>query len=177
MTWIDFTEIPPANAAGKSDEFELFARAFLEALGLRTIAGPSRGPDGGRDLLVDEDRGGALSKDTTRWLVSCKHFARSHRAVGVDDEPSIRDRVEQHGAKGFIGFYSTVPSSGLEERLNKLAIGHRVFDRESIEAKLLSEDPRLREVFARYFPKSYANFRKDSKDSGSRPRHARTSQV
>ncbi len=71
--------------------------------------------------------------------------------------------MEQHGAKGFIGFYSTVPSSGLEERLNKLAIGHRVFDRESIEAKLLSEDPRLREVFARYFPKSYANFRKDSK--------------
>jgi hypothetical protein len=39
--------------------------------------------------------------------VSCKHFAHAGRSVGIDDEPSIIDRVRAHSCQGFLGIYST----------------------------------------------------------------------
>ncbi len=73
---------------------------------------PSRGPDGGRDGLV------AFNENV--YLLSCKHLVISGRAVGVSDEPSILDRLVQHGANGFIGFYSTLISTSLDERLHQI---------------------------------------------------------
>lgn len=94
MPIIDFTEVPEANQGdGKQDTFELFARDLLELVGLRVIEGPSRGADGGRDLVVVETRSGSIGESEIRWLVSCKHFARSGRAVTSDDERDIADRV------------------------------------------------------------------------------------
>jgi hypothetical protein len=70
--------------------------------------------------------------------VSCKHFATSGKSVGPDDESNITDRVRHHGADGFIGFYSTMPSAGLVERLQQyLSRGDlattEIFDRNKIE--------------------------------------------
>jgi hypothetical protein len=59
MSFINFKEISSAkDATGEQEEFELFARAFLERLGYKTVANPGRGNDGGKDLIVEEHRTG-----------------------------------------------------------------------------------------------------------------------
>jgi hypothetical protein len=56
---IDFKEIPEANKAdGNQDTFEFFARDFLENLGYEILIHPTRGADGGKDMIVKERRKG-----------------------------------------------------------------------------------------------------------------------
>ena len=69
---IDYKEIPFSN-----DNWELFARDFLLQLGFYVESNPDRGPDGGKDLLVSEQLKGNLGKYRFKWLVSCKHYAKS----------------------------------------------------------------------------------------------------
>src|ERR1035441_784324 len=118
MSILDFKEIPQANIPnGEQDQFELFARDFLVYQGFEVVEDPSRGNDGGKDMVVCETRAGVTGSTNVRWLVSCKHFAPSGRSVGADDEANVVERVAQHGCNGFLGVYSTVPSSGLADRL------------------------------------------------------------
>jgi hypothetical protein len=51
MPVIDFKEIAVPTSGGLRDQFELFAREFLDFLGFKIVVGPDRGPDGGRDLV------------------------------------------------------------------------------------------------------------------------------
>jgi hypothetical protein len=160
MPAIDFTEIPQANAAGgQQDTFELFARDFLEDYGFLIEQTPGRGSDGGRDLLVIERRSGVAAETLFRWLVSCKHYAHSGKAVGVDDELNIGDRVTAAKADGFLGFYSTLPSAGLITRLNELnaQFAHTIFDRSKIEAEILKTS-HASVLLKRFFPKSHAKW-------------------
>ena len=63
MSFIDFREIPVANSGkGDQDYFELFARDFFWSLGYVIDQGPSRGADGGRDLIVVEPLDGIVSR-------------------------------------------------------------------------------------------------------------------
>lgn len=94
------------------DDWEFFSLDFLNSLGYMIVRYPSRGPDGGRDGLV--------SINGKTYLVSCKHYAESGKAVGVNDEHSILDRMVQHGATGFVGVYSTMLSTGLDERFQQM---------------------------------------------------------
>jgi hypothetical protein len=81
---IDFNEIPPANSShGDQDLFELFARDFVQAIGLKIEEHPGRGQDGGKDLLLVETLRGIRLSATRKWLLSAKHFAPSGRSVGV----------------------------------------------------------------------------------------------
>lgn len=157
MPCIDFKEIPAANkASGDQDRFELFARDFFtEIFKFQVLSEPSRGADGGKDILFAEQQTGTLSNGTIKWLVSCKHKAFSGSSVSPDDESNISDRIEQFGADGFIGFYSTLPSSGLNNRLDsyKNRFKIQVFDKERIESYILGH--KRYELFKRYFPKSY----------------------
>jgi len=150
---IDFTEIPPDG-----DLWEMFARDLLQGLGFFIEAQPNRGPDGGKDLLVTEQLGGLLNNYRWRWLVSCKHFAKSNRAVSEADELNIRERLESFAADGFIGFYSTVPSSGLYGRLESLKAKKRIKDFRVFDSKLI-ENYLIRIGFSgilmRYFPEGY----------------------
>jgi len=159
MPRIDFKEIP-----SDLDTFEMFAREFLELTGYRIVSGPDRGADQGRDLIAEETRTGVGGKTTVRWLVSCKHMAHSGRAVGVDDEVNISDRVRAHQCQGFIGFYSTVASAGLTQRLEALqretpGFEFIVFYREQIEKPLLYGGP-FDQIFERYFPNSFADWQR-----------------
>jgi hypothetical protein len=163
MPLIDFKEIPRSNIAdGDQDTFEMFARDFLELTGYRILSGPDRGADQGRDLIAEETRIGVGGKTTVRWLVSCKHTAHSGRAVGVNDELNILDRVRAHSCQGFIGFYSTVASAGLTQRLEALqreiqGFEFIIFYREQIEKALLYGGP-FNQIFKRYFPISFNNY-------------------
>ena len=156
MSLLDFKEIPQANSAdGRQDTFELFAREFFDAVGMKTLDGPDRGADGGRDLIVEEKRSGILGDTVVRWLVSCKHYAHSGKSVGTDNEVNIKDRLVEHGCKGFIGFYSTIISAGLNQKLNGFKDEYevQVYDAESIE-RILLNNPNARKLIERFFPES-----------------------
>jgi hypothetical protein len=158
MPVLDFKEIPQANLVnGMQDTFELFARDFFESLGFEVISGPDRGQDDGRDIIIVERRTGIVGLTEVKWLVSCKHKAHSGQSVQDSDEEDIRDRVESHGAQGFIGFYSTLPSAPLSRKLERLRNYFEVvvFDRERIESRLL-ENETGRTLAKRYFPISYS---------------------
>ena len=110
---IDWTEI------ADGDTWELFARDFLSETGFVIDIPPGRGPDGGRDIVVSEQLQGTLFNTKFTWLVSCKHYATAGTAVGIQ-ETDITDRCKRNGARGFMGFYSTMASAGLVDRLNTL---------------------------------------------------------
>ncbi len=150
---IDYTEI-----AYDTDGWEQFARDFLVTRGFFVESTVDRGPDQGKDLLVTENLKGTLSSYQFRWLVSCKHFATSGKAVSEDHEPNILERLKHFRADGFIGFYSTLASSGLNTRLkalrdNKDIKDYSVFDGRLIENLLITTG--YSPLMLRYFPNSY----------------------
>jgi hypothetical protein len=158
MAALDFTEIPEAHlGSGLQDSFELFARDFFALLGYRVEESPSRGADGGKDVVIVEVRSGVAGETRVRWLVSCKHKAHSGASVKPEDESNIRDRVEANDCQGFIGFYSTLPSSGLAKIIDSLKgkLETQRFDRELIESHLLKSTDGIN-LARRYFPKSIA---------------------
>jgi hypothetical protein len=159
---INFKEIEKANSGtGYQDTFELFARDFLENRGFEIIGDPARGADGGIDLKIKEVRKGVSGQETTFfWLVSCKHFAHSGKSVSPDKEVNILERVYQHKCDGFIGFYSTLASSGLGNLLEGLSdkIPYIIYDREKIEREIVGFGS-WSNIFHRYFPESYKNWK------------------
>jgi len=164
MPVLDFQEIPEAHVStGLQDTFELFARDFLEHLGYIIISVPNRGQDGGKDIIVKEIRKGIGGESEIKWLVSCKHKAHSGSSVGVNDEIDIPGRVQANGCQSFMGFYSTLPSSGLTKHLEGLAvrIPFQVYDHEKIEKDLLSSSEGLK-LSRRYFPNSIAKYKNNS---------------
>jgi len=158
---IDLKEIPSSNPSkGQLDAFELFARDFLEAIGFKILDGPDRGADRGRDLIVAEPIKGQVTDTEKRWLVSVKHYAYSDSSVRDRDEPDPIGRVRKFGVDGFMAFYSTIPSSGLNEtfsRVSKQTCVH-VFDKGRI-CKCLTSRPELQKIFQQYLPQSYLRWR------------------
>jgi Restriction endonuclease len=150
---IDMTEIPPDG-----EEWELFTQDFLRELGFYIESQPDRGADGGKDLIVTEDLIGTLNRYKFRWLVSCKHFATRGKSVSESDEPSIQERMSTFRAQGFIGFYSTVPSSGLNNRMYALKAGGHIEDFRFFDSRLI-ENYLVRlgysKILMRYLPQSY----------------------
>jgi hypothetical protein len=113
-------------------------------------------------LLVSEQLKGTLSTERFAWLVSCKHFAGSGKSVGTDAEASITDRLEQHSADGFMGFYSTLPSAALVTRLQEYKDqgrlkAYKLFDSKNIESYFVTAG--FSKLALRYFPKSYRRLR------------------
>lgn len=156
---LDFKEIPQANkGGGLQDTFELFSRDFLELLNYKILEEPDRGADNKKDMIVEETLKGIGARvKKERWLVSCKHYAHSGRGVKDTDEPDISDRLQANNCVGFIGMYSTVPTTSLTNKLKSLndRFEFIIFDREKIERELL--DNLSNNLFVRYFPKSFEN--------------------
>jgi len=161
MALVDFREIPSSKGGEKGqDLWALFAREFFEAMGIMTEEGPDRGPDSGRDLIIIENRIGQIGIGQHRWLVSCKHHAQSDTSVSNSEEPDIIGRARKFKANGFIGFYSTIPSSELSRTLERAKdeITVEIYDRERIERALLG-NANLENIFKRFFPKSYERYK------------------
>lgn len=153
---VDFTELPDGEV------WEHFARDFLAESGFQIETSPDRGADAGKDFLVTERLVGRVNTYPFRWLVSCKHFAKSGKSVSEQDEPNIRERLESFRADGFLGFYSTIPSSGLNSRLMALRNEHkirdyRIFDSREIENRLVKIG--YSKLMMRYLPQSYKLFK------------------
>ena len=153
---IDYKEIK------KADDWELFCRDYLAAQRFVIEIPPGRGVDAGRDLLVKEQLKGILATRPFTWLVSCKHNAVSGKSVGVKDEINIIERLTQHNADGFIGFYSTIASSSLIDRLKDFREkgkieAFEIYDAARIEAGF--HDIGLSTVLLQHLPKSYVSMR------------------
>ncbi|AWN46447.1 restriction endonuclease [Methylobacterium terrae] len=149
---IDWTEILDG------DTWELFARDYFAESGFTIDVGPGRGVDAGRDIVISEQLNGKINTKKFVWLVSCKHYAKSNKSVGPGDEQNITDRIRQHRADGFIGFYSTVPSSGLIERFKSLHANgdisaYELIDGRKIEQRFVTTGSS--KLALRYFPDSY----------------------
>lgn len=150
---IDFKEIRKDG-----EDWEAFARDFLSDLGFTIEVPPDRGADGGRDLLVVEQLKGKMESYPFRWLVSCKHFALSGKSVSPSDEQNILDRVQGFGADGFLGFYSTLPSSGLNQSLDKLRSNRQIRDYKILDGRLIENylvQVGYGHLLMRYLPNSY----------------------
>ncbi|MBW7933846.1 MAG: restriction endonuclease [Gemmatimonadaceae bacterium] len=140
------------------EQWELFARDFLAELGFVIEAPPDRGADQGKDILATEQLGGKLANYNFRWLVSCKHNAVANRAVNEDDEQNILERMRTFRADGFLGFYSTLPSAGLGNRLRTLKDAgdirdYRIFDGTLVENYLIRIG--YAPLLMRFYPESY----------------------
>jgi len=160
MPILDFKEIPEAHlASGKQDSFELFARDYFEYCSYDIIEGPDRGVDEGRDIIIKETQRGVSGLTIYKWLVSCKHKAHSGRSVLLADETDIIERVKMKSCDGFIGFYSTIPSSSLVKKLNGLRSTLKIqyFDHEKIETNLFKSSSGL-QIARRYFPNSFESW-------------------
>lgn len=159
---LDFSEIPPAKGGSVgADTFEQFSAELLRFIGYEEVRGPSRGPDGGKDLIVEEVRKGISRNTRIRWLVSCKHFIHSGKAVGVSDESDIADRVNQHKCAGFLGIYSTLPSTALEERLQQQPFESQILTPEQVE-KYLLDSPEGIKIAERFFPRSIGSWSREN---------------
>lgn len=156
---IDFKEIDQ-----NGEEWELFTRDFLQQLGYYVESTVDRGPDGKKDLIVSEQLKGNLGNYKFRWLVSCKHFANraTSNSVKEVDEPNILERIEAFNCDGYIGFYSTVSSSGLNTRLTQLKENQKIKDFRIFDHKLI-ENYLIRigysDLLIRYFTESYKNIK------------------
>ena len=80
-----------------------------------------KGTDAGRDLTCVESRNSFFMPDEKRWLIQCKHNAKSNKAVGVGDLGDIVDTCAQHSCAGFLLVCSTYPSSAVLQRLESIS--------------------------------------------------------
>lgn len=140
------------------EEWEKFAVPVLRFVGYIPLTLPAYGTDGGKDFLV--------KMNNTTYLVSCKHYINSGKHVGVDDEKSISDRLIQHNAKGFIGFYSTGITTGLQNRLDGICRNQQysywIVEPQIITNIMQSMDSKSLQSFGLYPYKYYMNVSEQS---------------
>lgn len=135
------------------EEWEKFATYVLQHVGYVVVTLPAYGTDGGKDFFV--------AKGDCKYLVSCKHYIRSGKHVGQDDEQNIGDRLLQHNANGFIGFYSTGITTGLQNRLDGICRNsqyvYEIFEPHNIVTIMQLMDTKILQSFGLYPRKYYMN--------------------
>jgi hypothetical protein len=81
--------------------------------------------------------------------------------VSVSDESDISDRVNQHKCAGFLGVYSTLLSTALEERLQQQPFESQLLTPEQIEKYLLDKPDGVR-LAERFFPQSVKSWSREN---------------
>ena len=112
---LDFREL-----SEDGQDLELLTREILVTRGY-SVQWSGKGTDGGRDLICVESRNSFFMPDEKRWLIQCKHNAKSNKAVGVRDLGDIVDTCAQHSCSGFLLVCSTYPSSAVVQRLESIS--------------------------------------------------------
>lgn len=140
------------------EEWERFAVEVLRHFGFKIETVPSFGPDGGKDFIASDNK--------NICLVSCKHYIKSGKHVGIDDEINISDRLLQFKATCFIGFYSTTITSGLQARLNGICqngnYAYTIFEPTNIINAMQDMDTKTLQSFGLYPGKYYMNVTADN---------------
>jgi KaiC/GvpD/RAD55 family RecA-like ATPase len=145
---VDFTDIE----GGES--FELLCEDLLRAMGFTIEAKVARGPDLGKDIIATKTVTDAAGfAEIHRYLVECKHYARSGKSVQEASIGSPIARMGTHNCDRYILATSTVPSEKVRVQLDGVT---NIVPRYKATAwhagdllRLLDEYPEVRE---RYFP-------------------------
>lgn len=147
---LDFKEL---SADGQ--DLELLVRELLFISGLRCYWS-GKGPDGGRDLLAIEESPSVIATSSRRWLVQCKHNAKSGNSVGIGDLDGIVDSCAQHNADGYLLVCSTQPSSGVVNRLETITSNQKLLATywDAVRIEQLLSTPQHWRLAQRFFPVS-----------------------
>jgi hypothetical protein len=122
-----------------------------------------RGADQGRDMLVTTVVNDGIHIRKFRWLVQCKHNAKSRKSVQPKDVQSngaLPDVVAQHQANGYLLVCSTTPSANLQtlfERLTAQDNNPYIFTAWD-ETRVCEELNRHLDVLKQYFPEYYRRY-------------------
>jgi len=100
------------------EDFELLCEDLLRAMGYTIEASVARGPDLGRDIIASKTVTDELGfTETYRYLIECKHYARSGQSVQEADIGSPIARMSTHNCNRYILITSTVPSEKVRFQL------------------------------------------------------------
>ncbi len=164
---LDFKELKSRDKAGYA--FQALIAEIGRGLGYSVEEG-GPGADGGRDLFFDiAYEGLKLKRETRRWLVSCKDFSESEKAVGRNDLAGIYDDAIGKKCYGILLACSTNASNSSVTLLGSfetvgVPIQTHVWNKHNIQQILHENEQNFRFLLARYFPKSYGY---QSQKSGS----------
>ena len=145
---IDFTQIE------SGEDFELLCEDLLRAMGFTIEAQVARGPDLGKDIIATRTATDLAGfSETHRYLIECKHYAKSGSSVREADIGSPIARMGTHNCDRYILATSTVPSEKVRVQLASIpnaVPGYRATTWSKGDlARLLDEHPDVRD---RYFP-------------------------
>jgi len=148
--YIDFSEIP------SGDDFENFAMMFLENIGLNILVKPAIGGDGGRDIIAEEPN--QFGQSGYRWLISCKHFAKNGRSVGIRDDEANINKLREHSCHGFMFVYSTGYTEDLRRSIERAcsyaSCDYCIFNSHEIAQRMLSA-PHQYPLIQQYMPATH----------------------
>lgn len=112
---IDFSQI------STGENFELLCEDLLQAMGYTLESTVSRGPDLGRDIIVSKRVRDEMNfDDDYRYLIECKHYAKSGRSVQEVDIGNPIARMGTHNCNRYILITSTVPSEKVRRQLESI---------------------------------------------------------
>lgn len=154
---IDFEEL---LSAVPGEGLEQLVRLLARRKGL-SPAWSGRGSDQGRDLILSETLIGPLTRERVTWLVSCKDKAKSRTSVTERElpSPSIKDKVAQHKANGFLLVTTTTVSTGAKALLDSLDKSNGgdlhilIWDASELTSMLLQPDNQ--DLLKQFLPTSY----------------------
>jgi restriction endonuclease len=100
------------------EDFEFLCRDLLRLLGAQVEIHPSRGPDGGVDIVASVPNNNKFGFDyRVRVAVECKHFAGSNRSVKESDIGSFVERALSHNCDHYLLITSTLASASLYNQI------------------------------------------------------------
>ncbi|MDH4222048.1 MAG: restriction endonuclease [candidate division Zixibacteria bacterium] len=152
---IDFKEIKSWK------DFQDMIRDILKEECFTIVSESGIGPDQGKDLIIKGKLKNTLEEKERKYLVQCKHKAKSSKNVSEKEIGSIMDKISQHEVEGYLIATSTDITSGLQgviDGINKNEKNYFVgyWSKNTIEKKLI-EHPN---IYLQYMPKSYSKFYK-----------------
>lgn len=92
-TSYDFSHLSP-------EEFEMLCFDLLNNMGFSNVkrVGKTNAPDGGMDILAEEEYRGLQKNVQIKWIFQCKHSLKSLNRQEISE---IGDLMEEHKAKGY----------------------------------------------------------------------------
>jgi hypothetical protein len=125
-----------------------------------SVSHSGRGADEGRDLTVTTWVSDCVVARQFKWLVQCKHKAKSKRSVQLGDfknDPSFVDVVTQHGANGYLLVCSTRPARNLQSRFDVLTADASnpyhfvIWDGARVSAEVHKHEDLVKQFFPGYY--------------------------